>query len=114
MVRHHEPHDCLLPYTLHPSLGTFDFWHRAELPADEDISNLKPQSILQHKPFLQVVSVFGILDPPRPEAIEAVKLAHKAGIVVKMITGGLALAAICFVGTACKAVWPLISMIEVS
>lgn len=28
-----------------------------------------------------------ILDPPRDEAIEAVKVAHRAGIVVKMITG---------------------------
>lgn len=28
-----------------------------------------------------------ILDPPREEAVEAIKVAHKAGITVKMITG---------------------------
>ena len=29
----------------------------------------------------------GMLDPPRPEAIEAIELCHRAGITVKMITG---------------------------
>jgi magnesium-transporting ATPase (P-type) len=33
------------------------------------------------------VSLIAILEPPRDEAIEAVKVAHKAGIQVKMITG---------------------------
>lgn len=33
------------------------------------------------------LGVFGILDPPRPDAIEAVRVCHEAGIVVKMITG---------------------------
>jgi hypothetical protein len=31
-----------------------------------------------------------ILDPPREEAVEAIKIAHKAGITVKMITGAAA------------------------
>ncbi len=31
--------------------------------------------------------VVGILDPPRAVAAKAVKEAHEAGIVVKMITG---------------------------
>mmetsp|Transcript_24240 Transcript_24240/g.58096 ORF Transcript_24240/g.58096 Transcript_24240/m.58096 type:complete len:520 (-) Transcript_24240:60-1619(-) len=38
-------------------------------------------------PFLTMVGLVAILDPPRPEAIEGVKVATKAGIVVKMITG---------------------------
>ena len=29
----------------------------------------------------------GMIDPPRPEAIEAIKICHQAGITVKMITG---------------------------
>lgn len=35
----------------------------------------------------KMVSLLGILDPPRPEAITAVRHAQKAGITVKMITG---------------------------
>lgn len=31
--------------------------------------------------------LFGMIDPPRPEAIEAIKKCHDAGIIVKMITG---------------------------
>lgn len=33
------------------------------------------------------VGLLGIVDPPRPEAIEAIADCHRAGIVVKMITG---------------------------
>lgn len=36
---------------------------------------------------LVVYAVVGILDPPRPEAREAIKIAHGAGIGVHMITG---------------------------
>lgn len=36
-----------------------------------------------------VVLMVAILDPPREEAMEAIKIAHKAGITVKMITGML-------------------------
>jgi potassium/sodium efflux P-type ATPase len=35
----------------------------------------------------QFVGLIGMIDPPRTEAIEAIKACHKAGIVVKMITG---------------------------
>jgi len=34
-----------------------------------------------------LVGLFGILDPPRPEAIEAIRAVQSAGIRVKMITG---------------------------
>jgi magnesium-transporting ATPase (P-type) len=37
-----------------------------------------------HMVFLGLV---GIIDPPRPEAIKAIKACHRAGIEVKMITG---------------------------
>jgi hypothetical protein len=33
--------------------------------------------------------MFAILDPPRPEVVAAIKEAHRAGITVKMITGGV-------------------------
>ncbi len=33
------------------------------------------------------LGITGIIDPPRPEAIEAIKICHQAGIRVKMITG---------------------------
>ena len=35
----------------------------------------------------QFVGLVGMIDPPRTEAIEAIKACHNAGIVVKMITG---------------------------
>src|SRR5690606_22820874 len=35
----------------------------------------------------QFVGLLGMIDPPRAEAIEAIKACHNAGIVVKMITG---------------------------
>ena len=36
---------------------------------------------------LTFVGVVGIVDPPRPEAIDAIRVCHDAGIKVKMITG---------------------------
>lgn len=36
---------------------------------------------------LEFLGIVGILDPPRPEAIEAIRKCHSAGIRVKMITG---------------------------
>ena len=36
---------------------------------------------------LEFLGLWGIVDPPRPEAIEAIADCHAAGIDVKMITG---------------------------
>lgn len=36
---------------------------------------------------LVMLGLVGIIDPPRPEAIEAIRVCHEAGIGVKMITG---------------------------
>ena len=64
---------------------------RAELPEDENLDDLTPANLRKRAPFLTIVALFAILDPPRPEAIAAVKIAHTAGISVKMITGDHAL-----------------------
>jgi len=42
---------------------------------------------------LVLLGLVGIMDPPRPEAVEAVRIATEAGIRVKMITGDHALTA---------------------
>ena len=39
------------------------------------------------KDDLILVGLTGLIDPPRPEAIDAVKECHNAGVAVKMITG---------------------------
>lgn len=59
------------------------------MDSHEDLDKLTATSILERKskPFLTLIALMAILDPPRDEAIEAVKVAHRAGITVKMITG---------------------------
>lgn len=64
---------------------------KGEIPESEDLSGLNPNSLLKRKPSLAFVCLLAILDPPREEVIEAVKVAHGAGISVKMITGDHAL-----------------------
>lgn len=54
---------------------------RAESPDSEEIT---PESLGEQLQFLGIV---GIVDPPREEAITAVKTCQDAGIAVKMITG---------------------------
>jgi magnesium-transporting ATPase (P-type) len=46
---------------------------------------------------LVFLGLVGIVDPPRPEAIEAIRICHEAGIRVKMITGDHAVTA-CTIG----------------
>jgi magnesium-transporting ATPase (P-type) len=54
------------------------------------------QALLRHEDVqegLTFLGLFAMIDPPRPEAITAVRLAQEAGIAVKMITGDHALTA---------------------
>lgn len=59
-------------------------------PVAQDKENLDHSDLEQDLVFTGLV---GIIDPPRPEAIEAIRDCHKAGIKVKMITGDHALTA---------------------
>ncbi len=45
------------------------------------------------RPDLVFLGLQGMIDPPRAEAMEAIKACHAAGIQVKMITGDHALTA---------------------
>ena len=60
---------------------------RGEIEDDEDISTLTAETLRLRSPSLAFVALLAILDPPREEVVEAVKVAHTAGICVKMITG---------------------------
>lgn len=55
---------------------------RKEMPADT--ATIKHEDIMEGLEFL---GLQGMIDPPRQEAVEAVEASHKAGILVKMITG---------------------------
>jgi Ca2+-transporting ATPase len=61
---------------------------RKQLPAGT--SRLSQQEVAEG---LTLLGLQGMIDPPRPEAIEAVQICHTAGIKVKMITGDHALTA---------------------
>jgi P-type Ca2+ transporter type 2C len=51
---------------------------------DDDKTNIEHDDVHSGLIFLGVI---GLIDPPRDEAIEAIKICHDAGISVKMITG---------------------------
>lgn len=56
----------------------------AACPAKDGQDTLKITDIDKDLIFLGLV---GIIDPPRPEAIDSIAICHRAGIQVKMITG---------------------------
>eukprot|EP00977_Amphora_coffeiformis_P021081 scaffold8828_cov204-Amphora_coffeaeformis.AAC.2 len=49
---------------------------------------LGPEFVLERgEPWLTMVGLCAIMDPPRPECVQAIKEAHRAGVRVAMITG---------------------------
>ncbi|QSE91598.1 cation-transporting P-type ATPase [Rhodococcus pseudokoreensis] len=60
------------------------------LDGQEDSAAADPMSFVEDLTFVGMV---GIIDPLRPEAIDAVRTAHAAGIEVRMITGDHAITA---------------------
>lgn len=51
---------------------------------DKAVDNIEHEDVHDGIVFLGIT---GIIDPPREEAIEAIRICHEAGITVKMITG---------------------------
>jgi len=51
-------------------------------------AQLKPEFVNgRAEPWLTIVGLCAIMDPPRPECVDAISIAHKAGVRVAMITG---------------------------
>jgi len=57
----------------------------AQRDADETSSSIEENDV--DLGGFRFLALFGIIDPPRPEAIDSIARCHKAGIKVKMITG---------------------------
>jgi magnesium-transporting ATPase (P-type) len=58
-----------------------------ELTEDEITENVGIDMVLEGPANLQLNALIAIVDPPRPEVIDAIETCHNAGIMVKMITG---------------------------
>lgn len=55
--------------------------------AQKNQSNSNELSVADVENGFEFIGLIGMIDPPRAEAIEAIKACHNAGITVKMITG---------------------------
>jgi magnesium-transporting ATPase (P-type) len=53
----------------------------------EQDANLGPEFINGRGPWLTMIGLCAIMDPPRPECVQAISDAHGAGVRVAMITG---------------------------
>ncbi len=67
---------------------------RKELSPRERESFTDQNSIIASADGLNLLGLFGIMDPPRDEVIDAIEVSKGAGIRVKMITGDHALTAV--------------------
>jgi len=63
---------------------------RGTIPKDsvKEGEQLKPEFVQERgEPWLTIVGLCAIMDPPRPECVQAIAEAHRAGVRVAMITG---------------------------
>uniref|UniRef100_A0A7S2WDD6 Cation-transporting P-type ATPase N-terminal domain-containing protein n=1 Tax=Mucochytrium quahogii TaxID=96639 RepID=A0A7S2WDD6_9STRA len=62
---------------------------RAEINKDavSPQDKLGPEFVKREEPFLTIVGLCAIMDPPRPECVDAISMARGAGVRVAMITG---------------------------
>lgn len=62
---------------------------RASIPKNqvEEGANLGPEFVNGKDKWLTMIGLCAIIDPPRPECVDAIKVAHGAGVRVAMITG---------------------------
>jgi magnesium-transporting ATPase (P-type) len=58
-----------------------------EKGAVKEGDQLKSDFVFQKGQWLTIVGLCAIMDPPRPECVDAVTVAHRAGVRVAMITG---------------------------
>ena len=61
--------------------------------AERDLDEVPDGDLLPHVDELTILALVGIVDPPRPEARDAITEANSAGIRVRMITGDHAVTA---------------------
>ena len=62
---------------------------RASVPKEQIAmgENLRPEFVNGKDSWLTMIGLCAIIDPPRPECVNAIKVAHGAGVRVAMITG---------------------------
>lgn len=80
-LSHRDQAEACIAEFGHQALRTLAVAYR---PLSEDDLN-EPTTALETN--LTLIGIHGIIDPPRPEAIQAIKECHSAGIKVVMITG---------------------------
>ncbi|WP_027858527.1 cation-transporting P-type ATPase [Marinobacterium jannaschii] len=55
--------------------------------ARKEVGHCQQELAFDHLDGMTLLGLFGLIDPPRPEAVEAIRRCHSAGIRVMMITG---------------------------
>ncbi len=78
------PHEAVLSHVAHMASEGMRVLAVGHKRVSSSTVHLEPADVENE---FTLLGLQGMMDPPRPEAIEAVKTCHAAGIAVKMITG---------------------------